>query len=114
MTIQRKQAHCHRDIAEVAKEAAANLYEVVMGDDLVRSEWKRQHPGANEKVLLQAFISKNWPQCLDLARATLAQLLRGPLDAEAKERIMEVLTLDATLMRGRGRAPTICQLPRMD
>ncbi len=94
---------CHKMIRDVAQEAAASLYEVVMGDNLVRAEWKRQNPGLTEKQLLSRFISKNWPRCIPFARATLATLLTKPLDTASKEAIMEALVLDSTLTRGRGR-----------
>jgi hypothetical protein len=101
------QAHCHKRIAEVAKEAAAELYEVVMGDNAVRAEWKRQNPGASELALLSRFVARNWGNCIPFARATLAQLLTQPIDESLKIEIHEALTLDASLMHGRGRVVPI-------
>jgi hypothetical protein len=96
-------AHCHKRIAEVAKEAAAELYEVVMGDNAVRAEWKRQNPGASELALRTRFVARNWGNCIPFARATLAHLLSTPIDESLKADIHEALTLDASLMHGRGR-----------
>lgn len=95
-------AHCHKLIAQVAHEAAAELYEVVMANNQVRAEWKRQHPGLSDKGLLNAFVARNWGKCIPLARTTLGLMLRQPSISEAqKEEIVEALALDATLMRGR-------------
>lgn len=96
-------AHAHRLVASVAKAFASELYETVMSNNLVRAEWKRQHPGADERTLVRRFVTKNWGKCLAGARATLALQLRGPIDTAMKESIMEALVLDATLMRGRKR-----------
>ena len=94
-------AHVHKELAKVAKAAANELYEVAMGDNLLRSTWKKQNPGRTERELRTRFVAKNWGKCIPFARATLAQLLTTPLDEEAKERIMEILVLDSTLIRGR-------------
>jgi hypothetical protein len=94
-------AHCHKLVAKVAQEAAGELYERLMGENLFFEEWKRQNPGLSPKALESRFISKNWGRCIGIARATLALLLRSPLDSKAKEDIMEALVLDSTLKRGR-------------
>lgn len=96
-----KISHCHKKIREVAIALAEESYEAVMGNNWVRAEWKRQHPGMGEKALIKSFVSRNWPRYIPAARTTLTLLLRSPIDDKAKEEIMEVLTLDATLIRGR-------------
>lgn len=95
-------AFCHKRIAEVAKEAAGELYEVVMGDNMVRAEWKRQNPLADEATLRNRFVARNWGHCIPFARATLAQLLTTPIPESLKSDIVEALSLDATLLYGRG------------
>lgn len=95
-------AHCHKVIREVAKEAAAELYETLMGDNLIYETWRKQNPGVGDVVLRKRFVAKNWGKCIDFARQTLALRLRDPnLDPKLAEDIVEVLTLDATLIRGR-------------
>lgn len=98
------QAHCHKLIAKTAKEAAGQLYELVMSDNTVRDEWKRQNPGASDRELELRFIAKNWGKCLGFARATLALMLRSPMEEALKLEVVEALALDATLMRGRGQS----------
>ena len=100
-------AHVHKQIASVARAAAAELYDVVMENNEVFSEWKRQHPGASAKGLLAAFVERNWGRCIPMARATMARLLESPtLDDAVKMEIMEVLELDSTLKKGRTN-PTV-------
>ncbi len=95
-------AHCHRRVTDVAREAAAELYEGTMRDNLVRGAWKAQHPGLSEAGLLAAFVKRFWPGCIPFARATMARLLAAPtIDPSLKEEIMDALALDNTLLRGR-------------
>jgi len=96
-----KQIHCHVQVAAVAKEATSELYETLMGDNLMYETWRKQHPGTSDKRLRQLFVDRNWPRCIPFARATLARLLTTPIDEKVKESIMEVLVKDASLVRGR-------------
>lgn len=96
-------AHCHKLVAKIAREAAGELYEKVMSDNLVRAEWKRQNPECTDKQLESRFIEKNWDKCLGFARATLATMLTQPIEEGLKSDIMEALILDSTLTRGRVR-----------
>jgi hypothetical protein len=100
-------AHCHRQIREVAIEAATELYETLMDNNELRAAWKQQNPGCGEKALLDKFVAKHWSRCIPFARATLATMLHpsriAALDPATADNIIEVLRLDATLRRGRGR-----------
>ena len=98
---EQKVSHCHWRVAKVAKELCAETYELVMSKNEVFAEWKRQHPGASRQGLENAFVAKNWGKFIPAARTTLTLLLRTTLDEKTKEEIMETLTLDATLIRGR-------------
>ncbi len=94
--------HCHKLIRSTAQAAAGELYETLMGDNAFFTEWQRQNPGLSRKTLETRFIAKNWPRCIDLARATLTLLLKRPdIDSSIKDDIMEALVLDSTLVRGR-------------
>lgn len=95
-------AHCHKLVAKTAREAAGELYDLLMSNDKMFTEWKRQNPGCSSKQLESRFIEKNWGRCLQIARATLAMLLNGPLEECLKDQIVEALCLDTTLRRGRG------------
>ena len=95
-------AHCHKMVAAVAKEAAGNLFDVVMGDNAVFEEWKRQNPGATQKQLENRFVKKNWGRCLEFARATLATMLSSStISEEVKDEIADALVKDNQLIRGR-------------
>jgi hypothetical protein len=83
---------------EVAREAAGQLYESMMGNDGFYKLWKKQNPGANAKQLEERFINKNWGKCLDFARATLTEMLKRPdVSEEMKDEIMVILEQDYTL-----------------
>jgi hypothetical protein len=94
-------AHCHKLVAEVAKEAANELYDVIMKDNLVFSEWKRQNPGATAKTLRQAFVARTWGKCIPLARATLARICATATDESLRRSAYDALILDNTLIHGR-------------
>ncbi len=105
------QAHCHVLIAETAKKAAGELYEVLMTDNVVYTAWRRQNVGASAKALESRFVARNWPRCIPVARATLAHMLTLPIDETLKESIHEALCLDATLMRGRDQGRELALTP---
>ena len=97
---------CHAKVMEVAKAAAGQLYESLMGNNEVFGAWKKQNPGKNAKQLEKAFIDKNWGQCLDFARATLTAMLTRPDVEEAmKDEIMVILEQDWTLRHQRATNP---------
>ena len=96
-------AHCHKMIRSVAQACAGELYEVLMGDDVMYASWKKANPGLTVKQLETRFVAKHWGRCVPAARATLALMLRNGVDTATGEAIMEALTLDSTLMRGRAR-----------
>jgi len=105
-------AHCHVQIREIAKTAAGELYERLMGDQRHYDAWKKQNPDCTAKQLEERFIAKNWPKCIPYARTTLKLLLGRPDVADSlKEQIIDVLEKDASLVRGRrdvrGTYPTI-------
>ncbi len=97
-----KISHCHKKIRDVAKAAAAHHYELLMSSsNVVYQLWKIQHPGLNAKQLQQAFVNRHWSKCIEVARATLGALLTQPIDDTTKLEIVDILALDATLIRGR-------------
>lgn len=108
-----KIAHCHKEVAIVAKELANANYDELMSQDILYKAWKDQNPDCvrgptvNAKALRARFVKKNWGKYVAAARTTMALLLREPIDEAAKERIVEVLALDATLIRGRLNPSTV-------
>lgn len=94
-------AHCHVMVAEVAKAAAHELYDTLMFDNALNELWRKRYPNLGSKKLEDKFVAMYWGKCIPFARATLAQLLRSPIDDRQKESIVEALALDATLIRGR-------------
>lgn len=100
----KKIAHCHRDLAVVARALAGELYETLMGDNNMFEAWRKQNPDCTRRELERRFVEKNWGKCLEVARKTLALQLRDPRIPETqKEKIIEILALDQTLLRGRSR-----------
>ena len=96
-------ACCHKLVRTTAQAFAAELYEVVMGNNAVRAEWRRQNPECTEKQLLSRFVERNWGRLIPASRATLAAMLNGPLPPARKEEIYEALLADNSL--GRDAAP---------
>src|SRR5215469_2688116 len=99
---------CHAKVMEVAKAAAGELYESMMGNDAFYAAWKKQNPNCkNAKQLEKAFIYKNWGTWLEFARATLTIMLtRKDVAEEMKEEIMVILEQDQLLRNRRvGTAP---------
>ncbi len=95
-------SHCHKRIRDVARGLAEATYDNLMSSsNFVYEGWKKKHPGLNAQRLRIAFVNKYWGSHIPAARATLALALREPIDEKVKEEIMEILTLDATLARGR-------------
>lgn len=95
------QVHAHKRIAETANALCNELYDIVMSNNQVYAEWRRQHPGASEKGLRMAFLKANINRCVEPARATLAGMLALPYDEELKIEIHEALVLDSELKAGR-------------
>lgn len=93
-----ERAICHVKVAEVAKAAAGELYESLMGNNELFRAWTKQNPGAGPKELERRFIEKNWPRCIEFARTTLTVLLTQPDVSDAtKDEIMDVLEKDQSL-----------------
>jgi hypothetical protein len=93
---------CHWRIAEVAKAAAKDLYEVVMGNNEVRRKWKEQNFGADEEELIERFVTMNWGKCIDYAKQTMVLLLRrDDVSEEMKDEIMDALIKDNDISKTR-------------
>lgn len=103
MMKEKKIAHAEIRVAETAIELSHVLYDEIMKNDQVYKAWKArvENFGLNAKELEEAFVRKYWGKALPAARATLATMLNGPYDDAFKERIVESLSRDATLIRGR-------------
>jgi hypothetical protein len=99
----RGMGHTHHQIAETAQAMAHELYDTVMENNQVREQWIKQNPECNAKELERRFVAKNWHKVVPAARATLAAMLSGPYDDAFKQKIHEVLVLDASLRHGKGQ-----------
>ncbi len=98
----RQDIHAHYLVAETARELCLATYEATMGNNDVRAEWKRRHPGMGELGLQAAFIKRYIGAHLAPARTTLGLMLRQTnMDEKQKELIHQALVLDNTLVRGR-------------
>ncbi len=96
-------AHCHKRVAKEAKLAAAHVYDELMSSsNQIYARWRAMHPQISDPSRLrQEFVNKKWGMFIDMARTTLGLLLREPIDEKTKDEIVEILALDATLIRGR-------------
>ncbi len=94
-------AHAHSLVAETAQTMAHELFEKTMQDNGFYSEFLKNNPGRTLGELERMYTAKMWPVLVEQARATLAGMLAKPIDEDAKERIMEALVLDNSLVRGR-------------
>ena|SRR5215471_1481642 len=89
---------CHVGVMKVAQAAAGELYENVMSNNAYYEAWKKQNPGLSSKQLESRFIAKNWVKCIEIARATLVEMLRRPdISEDVKDGIMEILEGDYEL-----------------
>lgn len=97
-------AHCHRQVRDIAKALAGEMYEMLMGNDEFWKVWREQNQDATRKQLEDRFIERNWGRFIGEARKALVMMLRDPTISEtAKEQVVDVLEKDASLMRGRTR-----------
>jgi hypothetical protein len=95
--------HTHRQVADVARELAHELYDKLMGDPELCALWRARWEGATEREREAKFVAMHWGKCVPMARATMALLLQSPMDEALKEKVSEALILDATLMRGKAK-----------
>lgn len=102
-----KAIHAHKLVAECAHELAHIVFDNLMSNDAIWTEWKRQHPGATRKGLESIFVKRYVAQCLPAARATLGGMLAQPYDEDLKDRILEALIADKTLIAGRANPAEI-------
>lgn len=104
MTVQKTgQIACHIGVRDVAKAAAGQLYEQLMGNNAIFAKWQAAHPGFSPKQLEQRFIDENWGQCVVFARTTLTKMLSLPnIPDNVKEDIMDILEKDQFLRTRTG------------
>lgn len=95
------QALCHKMVAQVAKEAAGELYDELMHDNVLARCWRQRFPGMSPRALEKRFIAMHWGRCIPFARTTLALMLRQPIDPAMAESIMDALVKDNSLQHGR-------------
>lgn len=100
---------CHRTVRDVAQAACGELYDTLMGDNLMYEMWRKQNPQLSGKQLETRFIAKNWAKCIPFARATLAHMLSRPdVDEKVKEQIHDVLIKESTIpVGGRSRQKAV-------
>ena len=104
-----RKLHAHEAVFRQATELCASAYEALMADNDIYAAWRTSHPGFTRRHLELAFMKAFTFRFVPAARALIAARLRGPLDDAAKDALYEALLLDGTLMRGRGRVPTLVQ-----
>jgi hypothetical protein len=101
----RPSAHAHSLVHQTTVEMAHELYDTMMSDNAWYDLWKSQNPGLTPRGLADRFVARNLSKLLPQARAVLAGMLGNPMtDPATKDQIYAALTLDNTLLRGRGNA----------
>lgn len=98
---QRRTAHVHKQVSEVAKALTHELYDSLMSNNELNKAWTAKWPDLSSKQREDQFVAQYWGRAIPAARATMATMLRGPYDEALKESIMSALSLDNTLVRGR-------------
>lgn len=98
----------HKQVAAVAREAAGQLFDTLMGCNEIYEAWKFRNPGLDRKALERLFVSTFSPDCVPFARATLAHMLSLPgIDETTKMSIHEALVLDAQLPGRQSREAAV-------
>jgi hypothetical protein len=101
------QRACHVRIRDVAKAAAGEYYEAIMGaNNDIYKQWLANNPGLNAKQLERKFINRYWPDCIDFARTTLGLVLnRDDVPDKLKDEILDILHKDQYLRQSVPLAP---------
>lgn len=98
----RRIAHVHEQVREVAVGMAHEVYAELMRRNDWYDLWKKSNrEGLSPKRLEEIWVNRHWGKFITSARATMAGMLAGPYDEGLKEKIMDALLLDNTLVRGR-------------
>jgi hypothetical protein len=84
--------HCHKLIAETAKDMARAAYEERASHS---NHFYEKFPSMEE------FVDDCWMHFIETARHTLAVMLGGPYRQELKESIYDALIKDQSIRRGR-------------
>lgn len=98
--------YCHELVRDTAKALAGAIYESAMVHNENYEIWQRMCVDLPKAKHQDEWIRLMWPRMLDDARATLAQMLAGPISEDLKSRIHNALILDSELRRkGHGPKP---------
>ncbi len=90
----KREGHCHKLVAETAKQMAGAVYEEMARKN---NEWYSQNPD------MRAYVDRSWGFFVEDARRVLANMLgQRTISESEKENIYEALILDKSLVRGRG------------
>jgi hypothetical protein len=92
VTIPGKGCHCHKLVAETAKEMAAATYEFLA---------KRSDAWYGQNLSQDKWVKRAWPLYIEEARRTLAGLLATAIAPELKDEIHDAIIKDGSLRRGR-------------
>ena len=87
-----KGCHCHKLIAETAKEMAAATYEFLAKQS---DRWYGENPDQD------LWVKQAWPLYIEEARRTLAALLASNISDALKDQIHDAIIKDGSLRRGR-------------
>lgn len=91
----------HFLVAKTARALAGTMYEQLMAQDAIYAKWRTDHPGKNAAALEKLWVEKAWPAMIASARATLADMLNGPLSEVLKDQITDALIKDNVFQEAR-------------
>lgn len=94
--------HCHPLLRATAIEMAGELYDLMMKNNVQWEEWKKLNPELSTLAQYEIrFLELKWPELIEDARATLAQMLARPIGEDLKLQIHDALVKDEPLRRAR-------------
>lgn len=94
--------HCHPMIRATAIEMAGELYDLMMKNNQQWQEWKNLHPELSTLAEYEIrFLELKWPELIEDARTTLAQMLGSNINEELKVQIHDALVKDNGLRMHR-------------
>lgn len=98
-------SYCHELIAKTAREMAGALWEEQAKQDFWYHQYQRAFPGLSASQLQTKFIAAKWPLLIQVARATLTDMLTTNISETLKDQIADALIKDRSLLRGKGARP---------
>lgn len=102
--------YAHKEVVEVAKGIAHELYNSMMQNNVTWAVWQKFCEDLARPAMEEEFVRLAWPHLLDDARTMLARLLGMPGKEHLKEQIHDVLVKDNLIRGTKGLVPVARQV----